>query len=1687
MADENVRVVIEGDASDLRSALRGAAADMRGFGSTVSSEGRRASVYSGILDQQARNLQAIGQWSRYAAGGLALVAGAGLAKAVKDGIAFNATMESNELALKNLVGGSKEAKKYLDELYDTAKETPFEFTDLTSASRRLISFGLDAEKTQRILAATGDAVAAMGGSAENIDRVTLALGQMQAKGKVSAEELLQLTEAGIPAYKILQDELGLTGDQVANIGNEGIKAGVAIDALTRGMEKRFGGMAAKQAQTWSGMTSTMRDTWAQMTGAMTEDLFDELKHWAPTVLDTMDEVTRIFNRKDLSFEEKFNRSIETVELNLGPLADEIESGLHDLDLPRRFADLLDEAIPVIAEGFGDLAWTAVKSFTSAFVNADPWTQLVMGSWLITKIGGGAAWIAIGQKLGGLIGIGTTRALATTVATDVATSAAGTALGDAVGASAGNAAGAGFKRTAGGVIVPAAAEVGAEAATSSSTSMAKGIGGSLLRGGLIGGAIYGGFQALFTNGGIVDDFKEWFGMAGDEAAQTWADAFLERGRPAAEDAISQIAQGMKAQAPDLQAIVKDSFGPLAETGFVDLPSIDFTGGRGQKLDAIQQQVRDVRELTESMGDLTAEQEEAFDALEQNAEEAADKFHASVSDIKQGIDYFSDGTGASLRDINTQIKKVSGQIAETLGSDSARGRRQLGKNYREAIQNIRESMDRAEIGTKRGLKRIRELMREARLVDPGKKDPFRIAEGFADSWKQAGKINRKGLQDLKDDLAKMPKDARDSAADAMIDMARSLEDKSKLPKGSTRKLVSYLQSQFTDLNTGPKGIPGIVADLTGAAGDTFDNFGTTVHDTLGGVLDDLNEKLKQMGLDPVGFDAKGANTGAGRPNRKQRGGHISEGAPNGDSVPALLERDEYVLNREAVKRIGVSELDRVNFGLAPRFQEGGLIQQALGPYDMPPIAYDANHAGGNSHLHLDFFTVDQALAYGHKMQQMGWSIDEYTPKGGNPWGFGGITTHHESPGHYDGTAFDANTASDETRAEVEAVVRMLGGAAISTAAAQRLAKQVLEGPDGPITDFGQAVLDKAVGGANKYLEEHAPTDTGGMAGYISGGDGAVAAQIGSILLRQGFDRAAAAGIIGNAYRESLWNPASVGTGGGGLWGFTTSPISLADLQNFAKQQGRPWTDVGLQTQFMLMHGGLGMRGALNALTSPEQTAELFMTDWERPGIPALSERQAAARRAFEMTSWQKGGLVDLKGSIHNMFGAKSGDRREQITHRMQKDLKDLASEGLPIGNNEQTAGRLKSLRALADKFGDYATAASSMTDDADGAAPGAIGLGGVKGITAGERSNLGLDALLNGKELVEGSEMFWKVKQLEALFKLRNLLIKAEKRIDARRRYAMKLLDAAKTQAKEWSKKQRRAQHDLDKDGKTPKDWKGADPSKDAAAEWNKLGDSKRAEIRAKFEKQGGLLPGDRKWGENNMLLTLEKNPEAFPNLQGIRSVLTLLNETVLGDGGIQSQISSLSSARGTVLSELHDVQGEPIAHGHDRLRKLPPLGTLFGEIFDVQDALHDYGVATDISDDSTDSDRADLAEQLLLQSQQENRLLSAGYGVFEGFFAELRQNMPFVGTYDHGGYIGKTGYAKVHAGEWITPAPDGPFSNQAAAAAAAAPVQPVIELTFADNSGQLVKLIDARVDGRAVQVVDKKLGRAGRQRAVAPGR
>lgn len=202
---------------------------------------------------------------------------AGSVAAVKYGLDFNMTMEENRVALAHFLGGTGAANRELATLYDLAARTPFEFADLTTAARKFLAFGFTVNETNDYLRILGDTVAGLALGAEGIGRATLAIGQIQAKGRVMGEELLQLTELGIPALQILQRELGLTAEQVGRIGELSIPASVAIPALMRGMAKEFDGAAEEQSKTMRGRLSSLRDYSRQLMGTLTFPLFELLR------------------------------------------------------------------------------------------------------------------------------------------------------------------------------------------------------------------------------------------------------------------------------------------------------------------------------------------------------------------------------------------------------------------------------------------------------------------------------------------------------------------------------------------------------------------------------------------------------------------------------------------------------------------------------------------------------------------------------------------------------------------------------------------------------------------------------------------------------------------------------------------------------------------------------------------------------------------------------------------------------------------------------------------------------------------------------------------------------------------------------------------------------------------------------------------------------------------------------------------------------------------------------------------------------------------------------------------------------------------------------------------------------------------------------------------------------------------
>lgn len=238
-----------------------------------------------------------------------------------------AQMEQTEKAFTTLLKSADLAKDFLAELERFAAATPFELPGLLNASKRLLAFGFSAQQVIPILTAIGDSAAALGMGEEGISRLTTAIGQIQAKAKVSAEEMNQINETGIPAWQLLADTIGTTVPQAMDMASKGmIDGATGVQAILTGMNKQFGGMMAEQSQTLNGMMPNIQDSIGQLSTVVGKEITEafNLKGAAAEFQDTLGEFTAIAKQSGIG--EALRQMVPTeVGMAIGALAAVITS------------------------------------------------------------------------------------------------------------------------------------------------------------------------------------------------------------------------------------------------------------------------------------------------------------------------------------------------------------------------------------------------------------------------------------------------------------------------------------------------------------------------------------------------------------------------------------------------------------------------------------------------------------------------------------------------------------------------------------------------------------------------------------------------------------------------------------------------------------------------------------------------------------------------------------------------------------------------------------------------------------------------------------------------------------------------------------------------------------------------------------------------------------------------------------------------------------------------------------------------------------------------------------------------------------------------------------------------------------------------------------------------------------------
>lgn len=194
------------------------------------------------------------------------IAGLGLGFFAKSVLDTASGFEQMKLSLDTITKGEGEA--WFKRLNEWALKMPINTEKAIESFTKMRAMGLNPTIEQ--MTTLVDTVGALGGTGDNLLGISRALGQIQTKGKVSTEELLQLAEQGVPVFEILREKMGLTQEQLSNIGKAGLDVGQTLDAIFAGLKDRFEGQSTKQQGTWGGMVETMKSYWKEFSRLVME-------------------------------------------------------------------------------------------------------------------------------------------------------------------------------------------------------------------------------------------------------------------------------------------------------------------------------------------------------------------------------------------------------------------------------------------------------------------------------------------------------------------------------------------------------------------------------------------------------------------------------------------------------------------------------------------------------------------------------------------------------------------------------------------------------------------------------------------------------------------------------------------------------------------------------------------------------------------------------------------------------------------------------------------------------------------------------------------------------------------------------------------------------------------------------------------------------------------------------------------------------------------------------------------------------------------------------------------------------------------------------------------------------------------------------------------------------------------------
>lgn len=183
-------------------------------------------------------------------------------------VGFMSQLGQMDVMLRNFTGSAELATQGFEQIVSVARQVPYSLQNITNAFTRLKIAGVGGAKDAVL--SLSNALAAFGGTNEDLSSAVKAIEQMAGKGVVSLEELRgQLAERIPSAIRIMAQSMGMGVDElVKQISLGKVKAMPAIEALLEGFKRFYDGSAKAMANTYQGLLNQISTEYALLANKM---------------------------------------------------------------------------------------------------------------------------------------------------------------------------------------------------------------------------------------------------------------------------------------------------------------------------------------------------------------------------------------------------------------------------------------------------------------------------------------------------------------------------------------------------------------------------------------------------------------------------------------------------------------------------------------------------------------------------------------------------------------------------------------------------------------------------------------------------------------------------------------------------------------------------------------------------------------------------------------------------------------------------------------------------------------------------------------------------------------------------------------------------------------------------------------------------------------------------------------------------------------------------------------------------------------------------------------------------------------------------------------------------------------------------------------------------------------------------